>query len=73
MRLEYWCGVSSDAISVCCGEVRVSLKAKPLLYQSIYVPTLTYGPKLWVSTETTRWQIQGEGSELPPKGGLAQP
>lgn len=28
MRLTYWCGVSSDAISVCCVEVQAELESK---------------------------------------------
>jgi len=37
---------------MCCGEEVVSI------YRSIYVPTLTYGHKLWVVTERMRSQIQ---------------
>ncbi|KAK3519557.1 hypothetical protein QTP86_003108 [Hemibagrus guttatus] len=33
-------------------------KAKLLIYQSIYVPTLTYGHELWVMTERVRSRIQ---------------
>ncbi|KAK3510350.1 hypothetical protein QTP70_004939 [Hemibagrus guttatus] len=36
----------------------LSLKAKLSIYQSIYVPTLTYGHELWDMTERTRSQIQ---------------
>ncbi|KAK3508726.1 hypothetical protein QTP70_004271 [Hemibagrus guttatus] len=36
----------------------LSRKAKLSIYQSIYVPTLTYGHKLWVMTERVRSQIQ---------------
>ncbi|KAK3522195.1 hypothetical protein QTP70_027689 [Hemibagrus guttatus] len=36
----------------------LSQKAKLLIYQSIYVPTLTYGHKLWVMTERVRSRIQ---------------
>ncbi len=36
----------------------LSLKAKLLIYRSIYVPTLTYGHELWVMTKRTRSQIQ---------------
>jgi len=36
----------------------LSQKAKLLIYRSIYVPTLTYGHKLWVVTERTRLWIQ---------------
>jgi len=33
-------------------------KPKRSIYRSIYVPTLTYGHKLWVVTERTRSRIQ---------------
>ncbi|KAK3552130.1 hypothetical protein QTP86_001508 [Hemibagrus guttatus] len=35
-----------------------SPKAKLLIYQSIYAPTLTYGHELWVMTERVRSRIQ---------------
>ncbi|KAK3528789.1 hypothetical protein QTP70_011573 [Hemibagrus guttatus] len=36
----------------------LSRKAKLLIYQSIYAPTLTYGHELWVMTERVRSWIQ---------------
>ncbi|KAK3513103.1 hypothetical protein QTP70_001397 [Hemibagrus guttatus] len=36
----------------------LSRKAKLLIYQSIYTPTLTYGHEVWVMTERVRSQIQ---------------
>uniref|UniRef100_A0A671X7J4 Reverse transcriptase domain-containing protein n=1 Tax=Sparus aurata TaxID=8175 RepID=A0A671X7J4_SPAAU len=36
----------------------LSRKAKLSIYQSIYVPTLTYGHELWVMTERIRSRIQ---------------
>ncbi|KAK3533462.1 hypothetical protein QTP70_022244 [Hemibagrus guttatus] len=36
----------------------LSRKAKFSIYQSIYVPTLTYGHELWVMTERVRSRIQ---------------
>ncbi|KAK3544065.1 hypothetical protein QTP86_000871 [Hemibagrus guttatus] len=36
----------------------LSQKAKLLIYQSIYAPTLTYGHELWVMTERVRSRIQ---------------
>ncbi|KAK3510343.1 hypothetical protein QTP70_004929 [Hemibagrus guttatus] len=36
----------------------LSRKAKLFIYQSIYVPTLTYGHELWVMTERVRSRIQ---------------
>lgn len=35
----------------------LSIKAKFLIYQLIYIPTLTYGDKLQVMTERIRSQI----------------
>ncbi|KAK3539668.1 hypothetical protein QTP70_011124 [Hemibagrus guttatus] len=39
-------------------EKELSRKAKLSIYQSIYVPTLTYGHELWVMTERVRSRIQ---------------
>ncbi len=39
-------------------EKELSCKAKLSIYQSIYMPTLTYGHELWVMTERTRSLIQ---------------
>ena len=36
----------------------LSRKAKLLIYQSVFVPTLTYGHERWVMTERTRSQEQ---------------
>ncbi|KAK0135351.1 putative uncharacterized transposon-derived protein F52C9.6 [Merluccius polli] len=36
----------------------LSRKAKLSIYQSIYVPALTYGHELWVMTERTRSRVQ---------------
>ncbi|KAK3509140.1 hypothetical protein QTP70_020251 [Hemibagrus guttatus] len=36
----------------------LSRKVKLLIYQSIYVPTLTYGHELWVMTKRIRSQTQ---------------
>ena len=36
----------------------LSRKAKLLIYQSIFIPTLTYGHELWVVTERTRSRVQ---------------
>ncbi|GAA6083797.1 uncharacterized protein LOC111191400, partial [Tachysurus ichikawai] len=38
----------------------LSCKAKLCIYQSIYVPTLTYGHELWVMTKRTRSWIQAD-------------
>ena len=32
----------------------LSQKAKLSVYQAIFIPTLTYGPEVWVMTERTR-------------------
>ncbi|KAK3545578.1 hypothetical protein QTP70_008127 [Hemibagrus guttatus] len=44
----------------------LSRKAKLSIYQSIYVPTLTYGHELWVMTERVRARIQAAEMTLPP-------
>ncbi|KAK3558055.1 hypothetical protein QTP86_006473 [Hemibagrus guttatus] len=49
MRSMYWSVVVKKELS---------RKAKLLIYQSIYVPTLTYGHELWVMTERVRSRIQ---------------
>ncbi|KAK0137162.1 Complement C3 [Merluccius polli] len=51
---------------------KLSRKAKLSIYQSIYVPTLTYGHQLWVVTESTRSRIQAaEMSFLRRVAGLS--
>lgn len=37
---------------------KLSWRAKLLIYQLIYFPTLTDGHKLWIVTERVRWQMQ---------------
>ncbi|XP_048880792.1 uncharacterized protein LOC125748552 [Brienomyrus brachyistius] len=50
----------------------LSQKAKLSIYQSIYVPTLTYGHELWVVTERTRSRVQAaEMSFLRRVAGLS--
>ncbi|KAK3543057.1 hypothetical protein QTP70_010553 [Hemibagrus guttatus] len=49
MRSMYWSVVVKKELSQ---------KAKLSIYQSIYVPTLTYGHELWVMTESVRSRIQ---------------
>ncbi|TWW54844.1 hypothetical protein D4764_0216970 [Takifugu flavidus] len=50
----------------------LSRKAKLSIYQSIYVPVLTYGHQRWVITERTRSRIQAaEMSFLPREAGLS--
>ena len=55
------------------GKKELSRKAKLSIYPSIYVPTLTYGHKLWVVTERTRWRIQVAELSFLRRGGWAQP
>ena len=38
----------------------LSRKAKLLIYQSIFIPALTYGHELWVVTEITRLRVQAD-------------
>ena len=42
----------------------LSQKAKLSIYQLVYVPTLTYGHKLWVVTERMRSRIQAAEMNL---------
>ncbi|KAK0132885.1 Retrovirus-related Pol polyprotein from type-2 retrotransposable element R2DM [Merluccius polli] len=50
----------------------LSRKAKLSIYQSIFVPALTYGHELWVVTERTRSQVQAaEMSFLHRVAGLS--
>ena len=50
----------------------LSRKAKLSIYQSIYVPALTYGHELWVMTERTRSRVQAaEMSFLRRVAGLS--
>ncbi|KAK3506093.1 hypothetical protein QTP70_018234, partial [Hemibagrus guttatus] len=49
MRFMYWSVVVKKELSQ---------KAKLSIYQSIYVPTLTYGHELWVMTKRVRSRIQ---------------
>ncbi|KAK0156594.1 putative uncharacterized transposon-derived protein F52C9.6 [Merluccius polli] len=50
----------------------LSRKAKLSIYQSIYIPALTYGHELWVMTERTRSRVQvAEMSFLRRVAGLS--
>ncbi|KAK3516276.1 hypothetical protein QTP70_008643 [Hemibagrus guttatus] len=49
MRSMYWSVVVKKELS---------RKAKPSIYQSIYVPTLTYGHELWVMTKRVGCEIE---------------
>ncbi|KAK0150407.1 Craniofacial development protein 2 [Merluccius polli] len=55
-------GAASAVMRTLHGSVMVkrelSRKAKLSIYQSIYVPALTYGHELWVITERTRLRVQ---------------
>ncbi|KAK0135268.1 TATA box-binding protein-associated factor RNA polymerase I subunit A [Merluccius polli] len=55
-------GAASAVMRTLHGSVVVkrelSRKAKLSIYQSIYVPALTYGHELWVMTERTRSRVQ---------------
>ena len=57
-------GAASAVMRTLHGSVVVkrelSRKAKLSIYQSIYVPTLTYGHELWVVTERTRSRVQAK-------------
>jgi len=60
-EMDRWIGAASAVMQAMCWSVVVkrelSQNATLLIYQSIYVPTLTYGHKIWVVTER-RLRIQ---------------
>ncbi|KAK0151875.1 putative uncharacterized transposon-derived protein F52C9.6 [Merluccius polli] len=62
MELDRRIGAASAVMRTLHGSVVVkrelSRKAKLSIYQSIYVPALTYGHELWVMTERTRLRVQ---------------
>ncbi|KAK0146656.1 putative uncharacterized transposon-derived protein F52C9.6 [Merluccius polli] len=69
-------GAASAVMRTLHGSVVVkrelSRKAKLSIYQSIYVPALTYGHELWVMTERTRLRVQAaEMSFLRRVAGLS--
>ena len=69
-------GAVSTLIWALCQSVvakrELSQKARLSAYQSIFVPTLTYGHKLWVVTERTRsWVQAAEMSFLHRVAGLS--
>ncbi|KAK3523202.1 hypothetical protein QTP86_021761 [Hemibagrus guttatus] len=61
-EIDRWIGVAAAVMRFMYRSVVVkkelSRKAKLSIYQSIYVPTLTYGHALWVMTERVRSRIQ---------------
>ncbi|KAK3521471.1 hypothetical protein QTP70_005768 [Hemibagrus guttatus] len=60
-EIDRWIGAAAAVMQSMYQSVVVkelSWKAKLLIYQSIYVPTLTYGHELWVMTERIRSWIQ---------------
>ena len=69
-------GAASAVMRTLHGSIMVkrelSRKAKLSIYQSIYVPALTYGHELWVMTERTRSRVQAaEMSFLRRVAGLS--
>ncbi|KAK3530886.1 hypothetical protein QTP70_004401 [Hemibagrus guttatus] len=61
-EIDRWIGAAAAVMRSMYRSVVVkkelSRKAKLSIYQSIYVPTLTYGHELWVMTESVRSRIQ---------------
>ncbi|KAK0147518.1 hypothetical protein N1851_012990 [Merluccius polli] len=75
-EMERWIGAVSAVMQALYWTAVVkrelSQKAKLLIYQAIYIPTLTYGHQLWVVTERTRSGIQAaEMSFLHRVAGLS--
>ncbi|KAK3512527.1 hypothetical protein QTP70_015639 [Hemibagrus guttatus] len=62
LEIDRWIGAAAAVMRSMYRSVVVkkelSQKAKLSIYQSIYVPTLTYGHELWVMTKRVRSQIQ---------------
>ncbi|KAK3536250.1 hypothetical protein QTP86_000153 [Hemibagrus guttatus] len=62
LEIDRWIGAVAAVMRSMYRSVVVkkelSQKAKLSIYQSIYVPTLTYGHELWVMTKRVRSQIQ---------------
>ena len=69
MEIDQQIGTASAVIGTLKRSVVVkgalSQKAKLSIYQSIYIPTLTYGHELWVLTKRMRLRIQGAEMSLP--------
>ncbi|KAF7642406.1 hypothetical protein LDENG_00258420 [Lucifuga dentata] len=61
-EVDRWIGEASEVLQMLYQTVVVkrelSQKARLSIYQSIYVPILTYGHELWVTTKRTRSRIQ---------------
>ncbi|KAF7656129.1 hypothetical protein LDENG_00046000, partial [Lucifuga dentata] len=61
-EIDRWIGAASEVLWTLYWTVVVkrelSQKARLTIYQSIYVPILTYGHELWVMTKRTRSRIQ---------------
>ncbi|TWW69275.1 hypothetical protein D4764_18G0000810 [Takifugu flavidus] len=75
-EIDRWIGAASAVMWTLHRSVVVkrelSRKAKLSIYQSIFVPTLTYGHELWVMTERTRSRVQAaEMSFLRRVAGLS--
>lgn len=76
-----WCSISSNAnIVTIVGKWELSQMEKLLIFQSIHVPTVTYGQDLWVMTKGTRSWIQVVDLSfhrcsfwVPPFGGVSGP
>ncbi|KAK0152855.1 LINE-1 reverse transcriptase [Merluccius polli] len=75
-EIDRWFGAASAVMRTLHGSVVVkrelSRNAKLSIYQSIYIPALTYGHELWVMTERTRSRVQAaEMSFLRRVAGLS--
>ena len=67
-EINRWIGAAATVMRSLYRSIMVkrelSRKAKLSIYQSIYVPTLTYGHELWVMTERIRSRIQAAEMSL---------
>ena len=57
-EIDRWIGAASAVMQILRQYIEVSRKVNLSIYQSLFVPTLTYGHKLWVVTERTRLWVQ---------------
>lgn len=62
--------ICSDADAI---ERELSRKVKLSIFQSIYIPILTYNDESWVVTERMNEKPSSQNDFFPPQGGWAQP
>ncbi|KAK3518104.1 hypothetical protein QTP70_033329 [Hemibagrus guttatus] len=75
-EIDRWIGAAAAVMRSMYRSVVVkkelSRKAKLLIYQSIYVPTLTYGHELWVMTERYKRHLSTTSNSQTPNSTMAK-